>query len=163
MLLTLEAVSFTYFEAFPGFFSQDPKAMCVFCQRINRVVECSWLMQQHNAIAQNQRTCISRRLGFPHSPRSRRICSGGPAVCPLSLANHTVSRIAQDMVVRCKVRYLRIKQYLHRMRRLALDPGCAQCCCFFLQEAKYPFLFSVDPESLPSIKRAVLSFSECAV
>jgi protein MAK16 len=29
----------------------------------------------------------------------------------------------RNMVVRCKVRYLRIKQYLHRMRRLALDPG----------------------------------------
>lgn len=29
----------------------------------------------------------------------------------------------RKMVVRCKVRYLRIKEYLHRMRRIALTPG----------------------------------------
>lgn len=83
---------------------------------------------------------VFHELGLPLSPRSRRICSGGPAVCPLFLANHTVSHIAQDMVVRCKVRYLRIKQYLHRMRRLALDPGCAQCCFFAGSEASI-FIF----------------------
>lgn len=27
------------------------------------------------------------------------------------------------MVIRCKARYLRIKEYLHRMRRIALNPG----------------------------------------